>query len=78
MIHPEATNLLVKLEERRLTIWHALSRRILTDEEMADLATFGTSINIEQMTSYSPAQKAAELNSALLMQQLLQMRANEK
>lgn len=46
----------------------ALRSRVLTEQEMARVADYGDSLNIEPWVSYNAAEKAKELNDALLQQ----------
>lgn len=67
-IDDEMNDRVAGLEKSRRDLYWALRSRILTDEEMARVASYGDSLVIEQMESYDPAGKQKELNDALLQQ----------
>lgn len=62
-------------ENHRRDLFWALRSRVLTDAEMTEVDGYRDSLNIEQMVSFNPAEKARELNDALLQQFKLRLAA---
>jgi hypothetical protein len=60
---------------RRHALFWALRSRVLTDDEMKEVTQYGTQINIDEMVPYYEADKARELNDALLQQAKLRATA---
>ena len=59
--------------ERRHELMWALRSRVLSDEEMAEVSTWGEHLNIDEGIPFSREEKMRELNSLLLQQ--FQLRA---
>lgn len=57
-----------RYEQQRRDLYWALRSRVLTDDEMAEVTRYGDGLNVEPMVPYRPADKAIELNDALLQQ----------
>lgn len=62
-------------ENRRRDLWWALRSRVLNDEEMEQVRSYGEHLNVREMVSYNATEKALELNDALHKQALLQLAA---
>ena len=58
-------------DQRRRFLWDALRQRVLTNEELLEVASYGSNLNISSGVPFSPEEKGRELTNALLTQQLL-------
>jgi hypothetical protein len=67
-----------RLDQQRRDLFRALSTRVLTDDELQQVARYGSSINIENMQPYRAEEKLAELQVAMQMQLILQARARDE
>src|SRR3984885_5981848 len=68
IVNEEAEKYAREQEARRTNLYWALRSRVLTDEEMAEVETYGRYLNIQPMTPYSAHEKELDLNAALLQQ----------
>jgi hypothetical protein len=68
VVNTESMDRMADLDTRRRNLYWALRSRLLTDEEMAQVASWGSSLNIDSGVCYSADEKARELNDALLQQ----------
>lgn len=75
VVNEEAERRQHEHNQHRKDLYWALRSRILTDEEMDEVAQYGDSLCIEPMVSYYPAEKKQELNDALLQQFRMRQKA---
>ncbi len=76
-INEEAMKMLADYEQHRIDLYFALRSRVLTDEEMQEVAHLGADLTIRIGEVYDQTEKYKELNEALLQQFKLKI-AQEK
>lgn len=60
-------------EQHRQDLYWALRSRVLSDDEMREILQYGDGLNVTPNTPYYAADKAKELNEALLQQHRLRL-----
>ncbi len=65
-------------EKRRRELGFALVSRVLTPEEMSEVAEMGPNLYVERMVAFNPTDKRHEFNDALLRQFQMRIIAESK
>jgi hypothetical protein len=73
VIDDGAMKQMADMEAHRRALFWALRSRVLTDDEMREVTQYGDGLNIDTGMPYYAADKAKELNEALLQQQRLRL-----
>lgn len=78
VVDTEAMRQAEDAEQKRVALWIALQTRVLTPAEMRQVEAYGSLLNVQPNTPFSPMEKARELNDALSRQLVLQAQAHER
>lgn len=71
VVDQAAMDSVAQMETHRRELFHALTTRVMTDDELKEAASYGASLNIEMGVSYYADQKQQELSRAFTVQQML-------
>jgi hypothetical protein len=75
VVNEEAERLSREYENHKADLWWALRTRVLSDEEMQEVRSYGDFLNVRPMVSYNAEEKRRELDNALANQAMLQIAA---
>jgi hypothetical protein len=64
-------NKIQEYESKKYALYHALTTRVLTDDELIKARQYGDSLNIQDNAPYYADQKRRELDNAFAIQDLL-------
>lgn len=71
VVDEDAMKRLREYNEHKYELWLALTTRVITNDELKEVASYGNDLNVQSGVLYNATEKLQELNNALLIQQML-------